>query len=299
MKAAEFEEKEYETALYAQLIRADARLWAPGQVLESYLGFDGALLINDLYLWELHGWRSPLRGVSPYNSLWRMLRRRHWQRNRLPRFRFNCFVQTKRPHVGSRLPKKLASLGSARPFFRFSIDTDQQRTLEAAAKILNGRALFTYATPVFATSRQLFHHMRFGSLTTHSTFPEIGALAGQHAWYYNQPGAVGVANRSFEPLRMLSLDARVTRLVEEHRNETEEAQSPSAALADLLRELQAIVAAPENIEDSGQARAAYLADEWRRISAFAEEVDAPPALFSFLGVDAFARYFNLLWITIA
>ena len=38
MKATEFEEKEYEAALYSLLERGQPHLWAPGQVLESYLG---------------------------------------------------------------------------------------------------------------------------------------------------------------------------------------------------------------------------------------------------------------------
>jgi hypothetical protein len=156
MKASEFEEKEYEVALYSQLQQSPSQLWSPGQVLESYLGFDAGLFLDDPLLWHLHGFRRALRGISPWHSLWPILRTKSWQRGRLPRFRFNCFIQAKRSFKGSRVPKKLSALGLTRPFFRFSIESDQQQTLEYAAKRLEHRALFTYAAPVFYKSGELF-----------------------------------------------------------------------------------------------------------------------------------------------
>src|SRR5580692_5694344 len=155
MKHAEFEEKEYEAPLYRQLGRNTWKLWPPGLVLEGYLGFDMMLLLGESPLWELHGFRRPLRGISPWHSLWPIFRSKDWQRRRLPRFRCYCFIQAKRPQVGSRLPKKLRSLGTARPFFRFPIQSDQQQLLEAAAGQLAGRALFTYAAPAFSKSSEL------------------------------------------------------------------------------------------------------------------------------------------------
>src|SRR5260370_26916224 len=107
MKAAEFEEKEYEAPLYRQLERGNPYLWTPGQVLEGYLGFDAALLLSDPYLWKLHGFRGPLRGFAPNRFLWAFLPL-ELARNRLPRFRLNCFIQAKRPDVGSRLQKRLS-----------------------------------------------------------------------------------------------------------------------------------------------------------------------------------------------
>jgi hypothetical protein len=255
MKAAEFEEKEYEAALYNQLVSGN-RLWSPGQVLESYLGFDAALFVDNPFFWRLLGFRKPLPGVAPWHALWRFLRKSSEQRSRLPRFRSNCFVQAKRPHVGSRLPSRASSLGPIRRFFRFSIESDQQKTLEPVAKRVHHRALFTYAAPVFSRSSDLFRNMMLGSIVANSTFPDVSSLAAQHAWYYNQPGAVGVVNRSFEAMRMLPLEERIEALVERHGNETEETQSPSASLAELLRDLKAVVA--ETGAAEGNARAAYL-----------------------------------------
>lgn len=297
MRPAEFEEKEFEAPLYHQLVRENSHLWPPGQVLESYLGFDQALYIADPYLWELHGFRRPLRGFAPGYFMWPFLPRKREFRRRLPRFRCNCFIQAKRPEVGSRLSKKLAPLGRARPFFRFLIESDQQRTLEAAAELLRGRALFTYAAPVFARSQDLFRHMTLGTVIQNTTFPDVISLAGHHAWYYNHPGAAGVLNQGFEPVELPSLAASIDQLVGEHLDQTEEILSPSAALDELLRGLHAIV---NRVGAEGdQPRAAYLTQEWERIALLAREIEAPPVLFSFLGIEAFAVYFNLIWVTIA
>jgi hypothetical protein len=191
----------------------------------------------------------------------------------------------------------LSPLGTNRPFFKFSIDTDQQTTLEAAAMRLHNRALFSYAAPVFYQSRDLFRYTTAGSIVANSTFPDVASLAGQHAWYYNHPGAVGIANRSFEPRQMPPLEDRIVGLIGEHRGQSEEAQSPSGALAHLFSELHDLFA--ENSDLADQPRVAHLTTEWRRISALENEIDAPPALFSYLRIEAFAMYFNLIWLTIA
>src|SRR5690242_12323773 len=109
MKAAEFEEKEFEGALYRELARGNL-FWPPGQVLESYLGFDAALFVDDPFFWHLHGIRRWPRGFSLY-SKWPHLPWNRLRRRRLPRFRVNCFIQAKRPLIGSRMPSRLAALG--------------------------------------------------------------------------------------------------------------------------------------------------------------------------------------------
>ena len=295
MKHAEFEEKEYEGFLYSELDRGVSRFWHPGQVLENYLGFDRAMFLDDPYFWRMHGIRGAKRGLLLSGFPWPFLPRK--LKFRLPRFRYNCFVQAKRPQYGSRLPLSLSALGTTRPFFKFQIDTDQQATLEAAAARLRRRALFCYAAPVFFKSRDLFRYDTAGSIVANSTFPDIDRLAGQHAWYYNQPGASGIANRSYEHLQMPPLNERVEELIRADDRHTEETQSPSAALGELFHALEGLF--KENHDLAADPRAAYLTTEWRRISALADEIEAPPALLSFLSIEAFAVYFNLVWLTIA
>jgi hypothetical protein len=139
--------------------------------------------------------------------------------------------------------------------------------------------------------------MTFGTVIQNTTFPDVVSLAGHHAWYYNHPGAVGVVNQGFEPVELPSLEAGIERLVREHLDQTEETLSPSAALGELLRGLHAIVQRAG--AEGDQPRAAYLNQEWERIALLAREIEAPPVLFSFLGIEAFAVYFNLIWLAIA
>lgn len=296
MKTAEFEEKEYEGPLYNQLASGSRYLWQPGQVLEEYLGFDAGLFLSEPYVWHLRGFRRPLRGFLVNRFAWPFLPI-EIRRNRLPRFRLNCFIQAKRPDVGSRLTKRLSALGPKRPYFKFPTETDQHNALEAGAKKLKSRALFTYAAAAFHKSQELFLHMTLGTVVENSTFPDVLSLSGHKAWYYNEPGSVGIVNQDFELLKLLSLEARIEVLVGEHRNQTEQDLSPSAALAELLGSLQEVVRDTTDI--ASDPRAAYVSEEWRRLTALSETVDAPAALFSFLGVETFCSYYNLTWLTIA
>lgn len=295
MKPVEFEEKEYEGPLYNQLERGSQLIWPPGQVLEEYLGFDRIAYLDYGYLWHIHGIHQPYRGVVPFRFVWPSLP--HAMKFRLPRFRANCFIQAKRPEVGKRIPKKLAALGIRKPYFRFAIESDQQRVLEAAARRLRKRALFVYAAPVFSKSQELFAHTVKGTIVERSTFPDVLSLAGHRAWFYNEPGASGVVNQGFEALRLPEMHQQISSLVEQQGDRNEATQSPSDALVELRKELEAVVT--ESAETADQVRSAYLTEEWRRIASFSETTKAPQAVIAFLGVQAFALYFNLTWLTVA
>lgn len=293
MRPAEFEEKEYEFPLYRQLQQTHPVLWPPGQVLEDYLGFDAALMLRDPYIWRLYQRGRPLRGLSPYHFDWPFLPATH--RHRLPRFRANCFLQVKRSEVGSKLPKRLLALGTRRPYFRFGLSTDQQKTLEAAAQRASGKALFIYAAPVFGKSHELFLHMGAGTMVQNSTFPEVLSMKGHGAWYYNEPGAHGVPNPDFEPIRLPTLDEHLARLVDA-QGASEQELSPSEALRTLRDQLQDAV---KEAEATHEPRGAFLMDEWRELDVLATRADIPPAVISFLAIEAFAVHFNLLWLTVA
>ena len=296
MRAAEFEEKEYEGPLCAQLGHGPL-FWPPGQVLENYLGFDRGLFVTARYLWSVHGVRSPLRGVIPYDEYWPFLPHFARRRDRLPSFRLNCFIQVKRCHVGRRLPKVLAALGTNRPFFRIDIDDAQQATLDRAAAALAGRALFIYAAPVFGTARELFSLMMQGRLVENSTFPGVGALSGHRAWYYSEPGAVGLANPDYERIELPSLADRVRDLRRES-GRTELGAAPSDQLASLSRAIRgAVQGAFETAE--ADPRAAYLAQDWQDIASYTERFEVPPAGRAFLEVMAFGHRYNLEWFTVA
>jgi hypothetical protein len=69
MQPVQFDEKEYESALYGDLRAGKRGHWALGQVLEQYLGFDYGVSTMDRVLFELHGIRDHVAGIVPYEDL--------------------------------------------------------------------------------------------------------------------------------------------------------------------------------------------------------------------------------------
>lgn len=293
MKSAQFEEREYESALYTQLALGDLQ-WPPGTVLEQYLGFDLGVFLTREYLWRLHGISRPLVGFSPFDDLWPLLPRHPRSRDRLPSFFLNCFIQAKRPDIGRRLPRKLTGLGLTAPYFVFRTEPEQQRCLEIAAAALNDRALFVYAAPVFATSNELFAHRTTGDVADHSTFPLARHLSGHGAWYYSQPGTAGALNPDFTRADFPSFAEEIAALREKRPRERE---TQSVNLSTLAATLKNVVTESREIRET--ARAANLAEEWRRIEGFGKRTDAPPAVPAYMQIQAFIRYYHLAWLTIS
>ena len=294
MKTAEFEEKEYEAYLYTELEQGGTRFWAPGQVLEHYLGFDRGIFVAAEYLWRLKGFVGPRRGISPYYFLdvWPDFPRTRDFSRRVPRFRLNCFVQAKRPSFGTRLPVRLRALGHARFYYRFDVDAEQQQSIEVVARRLADRALFVYAAPVYHTARDLFRHSIAGDTVEHSTFPDIVALTAHNSWYYNAPGGSGILNEGFARFEGTNLQQKIAALRESV--EPSELTSQSQELASLAGAIRAAVT--EGM--SASPRAANLADEWRTIDAYSDRAGAQPVVRHFLEIAAFSAHYNLSWLAV-
>lgn len=97
---AEFEEKEFEKPLYNQLENGKCDVWAPGQCLEGYIGFDFSGDINLYEFWERFGGFIPRGAIlKDYNMgyIWRKMKRKRM----LPDFSINLFIQAKRPYIHS------------------------------------------------------------------------------------------------------------------------------------------------------------------------------------------------------
>lgn len=292
MKPAEFHEREFEGFLYSQLEASDRQLWHPHEVLENYLGFDRGLFLADSYLWRVHGHRRPLRGFAPFYfyDMWPALRHAGLPRSRLPRFRLNCFIQAKRPEFGSRIPKAVKSLGSQRPVFRINLDPEQQETLERVSARVGDRAIIVYAAPVFHRSAELFAHGARGTVTENSSFPDVASLSGHSRWYYNAPGAIGLRNPDSEPVVLPGLLERLAERTEDRRDDNRSASEHLSSLATGIQE--ALVTDARDISP----RVAYLSEEWRQIDAFTETFDASPAVRAYLRVEAFCRFYQLIWL---
>lgn len=215
MEPAEFEEREYEAPLYNQLERGNRRVWAPGQVFEGHVGLDYALFAVQEWIFRLHGRGSYLPGAILQQYVWPQ----HWfvrrQGRQLPNFRLNLFIQAKRPWWGLRAPKGFRQFGFKGPYWKFRIRESQQKSLDAVARKLNKRALVVYAAPAFHEYRDLWRYTQNGRLPRKSTFPSVRNLTGHLAWYYNAPGAKGVANPEPKSIVEPSLDQRLRAVLEE------------------------------------------------------------------------------------
>lgn len=201
MQEADFEEKEYETPLYQELLgHPSANLWTPGQVFEHHFGIDGAVQVNNPLFWSIVNYSAPPRGAIlddyKWGRVWRAMQRitnsANPIRRPLPDFQVNLLLQVKRPDYLKGTNSKLSQFGIS-SYWRFKIRRHQQEALEYVSDRLKNRALVLYGCAAFHTYHSLFLYIRSKSLITHSSFVRAEKLSGHSAWNFDSPGMVGVA----------------------------------------------------------------------------------------------------------
>ncbi|TAZ00093.1 hypothetical protein [Rhizobium leguminosarum] len=187
----EFKEKTYEKYFYGELRRHTQVCYSPDQCDEHHLGFDDAFFLQGEFLGGLH----------------RFLRRAKWERQtgiritdleylaealqaRMPPFRFNLFVQYKRPeYMTLQSSKEWVDWGKA--YYRYHLDQHQQKLLEALDSKAQGRAATVYASPSFWTSDDLWNHVAASAVCQYSNIASAGLLANHHRYTYSGPGFRG------------------------------------------------------------------------------------------------------------
>lgn len=287
MKPAEFEEREYEAPLYNQLERGSRFVWAPGQVFEGCIGIDHGMFASDEWLFRLHGYSSHLPGAVLARYQWP----RFWLRrrpDRLPNFKLNLFLQTKRSTWSRRPTKALRAKGISGLHWRFEINERQQSALETVATKLKRRALVAYAAPAFHEHRVLHVHTSRGSLVQNSTFPSVSSLSNHTAWNYAEPGASGVANADPTEINEPLLDVRIRDLVEQAPDGRPWRQELKALAVDIRDAL-----GEEKLQET--SRFAAFADQVREIERDTEGFAESEILAAYLTVLAFCETYALLW----
>ena len=292
MKPAEFEEREYEGPLYNQLERGQPILWHPGQVLEGRIGFDRALLVQELEIWRAMGLSRIPSGAVLGRYLWPSWWGPRNLRRPLPNFKLNLFLQAKRSHFSSRAPRAASKMGFKGWTWAFFIDAQQQRLLECLSDKTQKRTHVAYAAPVFHEQRILYWHTRKRTIVQNSTFPSVICLSGHTAWYYQEEGSTGVANPNPERIEQPSLMDRLRQLVEEDRTEFEPADLPLESLDGLI---QATLGDEQLAESFRRAR--YF-DELQEIDRLTDQFDISPTGRAYLRVSAFAEIFGLVWFIV-
>lgn len=291
MAHAEFEEREFETPLYHQLRVANNHIWSPGQVLEHHVGFDYSALCVDSYFWAIHGLREPFDGFL-FEELFR---RRIWRRREfgrsLPNFALNLFLQAKRPEIRARLTKALKGRALNSPYWRISLDENQQRVLEGLSNATAGRCLVCYATAAFDRLTQLYAHITQGTIVAHSSFPQASWLSGHDAWNYDRPGAVGVANPEPRQIEGPALGAQIETLLAEQSNASESNydENLKALAANISRVAE---------ENAGVGRGALFFQRVAEIESLVGALELPrysEPIKYFLKVLAFTATYQLQW----
>jgi hypothetical protein len=192
-KKAEFEEKTYEKYFGHELVHGRRISFSPGQIAESVFGFDEAFdVAHSFWLQYFHYLmtypRSRMRGLSRDD----MEVFAQEFSDDLPPFRFNFFVQFKRPEdVFGPNGAERADWQSA--YYRYKISTDQQATLERLHSISAGRAAVVYASPAFWTKADLFNAAKSRVVISQSNIISVDRLVGHGRFTYVAPGGNGKA----------------------------------------------------------------------------------------------------------
>jgi len=284
---AEFEEKEYESALIHQLMVGSNNMWSPGQVFEGNFGIDTSLEVLNPDFWTNIGYPDYPDGVilSNYNFgyVWRRLN----HRRTLPDFSLNLFLQIKRPEGLRNRPRNLKALGLNSPYWRFWIKKHQQKLLMQLAGKLNNRAFIAYASPAFHSINDLYSNTRNNTLIENSTFVRAERLNGHHKWVYDCSGSTGIAcsepERIEDEYLLIEIDNAVKKSVHEKNN-------PNENLSLLAKNI--IEIANESRETNPIANEILIRFE------SIEKIEISPESKSYVLVNLFANLTNSNWITL-
>lgn len=219
---------------------------------------------------------------------------RHRRRRPMPNFRVNLFIQAKRSHYYPRRPRHLHGKMPSGPCWRFSVEGHQQQGLERIAARVGDRAALFYAAPAFHRLSELYAHTSRGTILPHSTFPRVEMLHDHDTWYYQLPGASGVANpepEAFEGIGLLQWLQSI---------QTERLPDASGTASEQLAVLGRLIedALSRETPDTNPRKAQYF-ELVRQIEPVMQTYDEPSdSARSFLRVAAFALAFNLDWYAV-
>lgn len=209
-----FEEKQYEQHLNNELLMRQELLYVPGQVLEGQLGFDAAIYSENRHFWRLFDgpgflWRRWIRnnrsGVQLSVDFWRELEQ---EVAYFPRFRFNIFVQHKRPEqLSVRTSREWEHW--KQPYFRYSLTPHQQKALEQLETATQNNAVVVYASPAFITHEELWDAVAQRRLIETSNFCQPSKLVGHTVYSYIDPGNKGKGHSEPEDIESFSFYDRI------------------------------------------------------------------------------------------
>jgi len=196
----QFKEKTYKKYFSNEIARLTNISFSPDQCDENFLGFDDAFLLPF----------GHLLFIAPYIRLGRHQRRRgivlreleyltEEAVRRMPPFRFNLFVQYKRPeYLHTRGAREWSHWRGA--YYRFDITTHQQKLLERLDAASHGRAATVYASPAFWSEADLWQLVQAEQIINSSNVSSAGRLTGHDCYTYAGPGHRGIGHSEPEDI---------------------------------------------------------------------------------------------------
>jgi len=187
----EFKEKTYEKYFGHELSRLTNITYSPDQCDEAILGFDEAFFLPiDWFLrfgpHVRRSRRARLTGIEikQFNKFGKSVS------GHLPPFRFNLFVQFKRPEF---LTTKRAKQWSDwnQSYYRYQTTPHQQEALERIDAQSYGRAATIYASPAFWEAKELWSYVRNETVVEKSNMADVGKVKGHGHYSYVSPGFLG------------------------------------------------------------------------------------------------------------
>ncbi len=238
---AEFEEKQYEQHLNNALLRDKRLLFPPGQVLENYLGFDAALFTvhpkfwrHFPWLYEEHFWfwRRPPNGTRLPKELWKKI---EYLIEDLPKFKFNTFIQHKRPeYMTVSRAAEWASWNA--PYYRYKLISHQQSALSRLEKIIANKGVVVYACPAFHTLQELWATVKQDSIIDKSNFCQAGKLDNHQVYTFQKAGNYGIAHSEQEKVESYDILRGLGGL-----SQSEPSQSNKEHLAKLAKTIDSVM----------------------------------------------------------
>lgn len=201
-----------------------------------------------------------------------------------PPFRFNLFVQHKRPEfIGSHLGKERDHW--ERPYFRYDIDSNQQACLEKLETVAGNDALVTYACAAFHTSQELWDHTTRITLIESSNFVRPADLIGHERYSFDLPGSTGLATSEPEIVEGQGFPERF------HGHLDHSDPRPLSAIirtaGKIVQESVGASAVPDRLFDQ------IISD------VIQEGIDEASVLYSYITVQAFCYWNRTSWSVVA
>ncbi|MBF0433874.1 MAG: hypothetical protein HQL77_00720 [Magnetococcales bacterium] len=197
----------------------------------KWFGFDSAFFIDDpmildyflhKYHWHWHHHLLKHRHIPGVVVNPELLDELLHVIDKIPpaRFRFNLFLQYKRPeYVKSPLGGEYDAWGI--PYFRYYPSSEQQEMLERLEIAASSNAVVSYASPAFHLREELFNTHMERLIVEKSNYVGPSRLKGHHCYTYVEPGASGKAFSDPEDIEDEGFDRKLSRARESNQGQNE------------------------------------------------------------------------------